>query len=135
MIVLDCSAAVAIVRETLEGNALRALMLENETTLTSEMFVAEVRNSFWKYVRAQLMTIEEAEFYIEKAIGLVDEIVPLKENADEAFAEAVRQNHSVYDMFYLTLVRRSVGTLFSLDKKLINLCTEMKLDCVKEVAL
>lgn len=135
MIVLDCSAAVAIVRETLEGNALRALMLENETTLTSEVFVAEVRNSFWKYVRAQLMTIEEAEFYIEKAIGLVDEIVPLKENADEAFAEAVRQNHSVYDMFYLTLVRRSVGTLFSLDKKLVNLCTEMKLDCVKEVAL
>ena len=135
MIVLDCSAAVAIVRETLEGNALRALMLENKTTLTSEMFVAEVRNSFWKYVRAQLMTIEEAEFYIEKAIGLVDEIVPLKENADEAFAEAVRQNHSVYDMFYLTLVRRSVGTLFSLDKKLVNLCTEMKLDCVKEVAL
>ena len=97
--------------------------------------MAEVRNSFWKYVRAQLMTIEEAEFYIEKAIGLVDEIVPLKENADEAFAEAVRQNHSVYDMFYLTLVRRSVGTLFSLDKKLVNLCTEMKLDCVKEVAL
>lgn len=135
MIVLDCSAAVAIVRETLEGNALRALMLENETTLTSEMFVAEVRNSFWKYVRAQLMTIEEAEFYIEKAIGLVDEIVPLKENADEAFAEAVRQNHSVYDMFYLTLVRRSAGMLFSLDKKLVNLCTEMKLDCVKEVAL
>lgn len=135
MIVFDCSAAVAIVRETLEGNALRALMLENETTLTSEMFVAEVRNSFWKYVRAQLMTIEEAEFYIEKAIGLVDEIVPLKENADEAFAEAVRQNHSVYDMFYLTLVRRSAGTLFSLDKKLVNLCTEMKLDCVKEVAL
>lgn len=135
MIVLDCSAAVAIVRETLEGNALRALMLENETTLTSEMFVAEIRNSFWKYVCAQLMTIEEAEFYIEKAIGLVDEIVPLKENADEAFAEAVRQNHSVYDMFYLTLVRRSAGTLFSLDKKLVNLCTEMKLDCVKEVAL
>lgn len=135
MIVLDCSAAVAIVRETLEGNALRALMLENETTLTSEMFVAEVRNSFWKYVRAQLMTIEEAEFYIEKAIGLVDEFVPLKENADEAFAEAVRQNHSVYDMFYLTLVRRSARTLFSLDKKLVKLCMEMKLDCVKEVAL
>ena len=135
MIVLDCSAAVAIVRETLEGNALRALMLENETTLTSEMFVAEVRNSFWKYVRAQLMTIEEAEFYIENAIGLVDEFVPLKENADEAFAEAVRQNHSVYDMFYLTLVRRSAGTLFSLDKKLVKLCMEMKLDCVKEVAL
>ena len=135
MIVLDCSAAVAIVRETLEGNALRALMLENETTLTSEMFVAEVRNSFWKYVRAQLMTSEEAEFYIENAMGVVDEIVPLKENADEAFAEAVRQNHSVYDMFYLTLVRRSAGTLFSLDKKLVNLCTEMKLDCVKEVAL
>ena len=72
---------------------------------------------------------------IEEGISLIDEFVPLKENADEAFAEAVRQNHSVYDMFYLTLVRRSAGTLFSLDKKLVNLCVEMKLDCVEEVAL
>lgn len=56
-------------------------------------------------------------------------------SANEAFAEAVRQNHSVYDMFYLTLVRRNDATLFSADKKLVALCGEMGLNCVTEEPL
>ncbi len=135
MIVLDCCAAVAILRNTIEGQALKALMFENEDVITSEFYLVEIRNTFWKFVRAGSLSKEEALKKIEEGISLIDEFVPLKENADEAFAEAVRQNHSVYDMFYLTLVRRSAGTLFSLDKKLVNLCVEMKLDCVEEVTL
>lgn len=135
MIVLDCCAAVAILRNTIEGQALKALMFENEDVITSEFYLVEIRNTFWKFVSAGSLSEEEALKKIEEGISLIDEFVPLKENADEAFAEAVRQNHSVYDMFYLTLVRRSAGTLFSLDKKLVNLCVEMKLDCVEEVAL
>ena len=135
MIVLDCCAAVAILRNTIEGQALKALMFENEDVITSEFYLVEIRNTFLKFVRAGSLSEEEALKKIEEGISLIDEFVPLKENADEAFAEAVRQNHSVYDMFYLTLVRRSAGTLFSLDKKLVNLCVEMKLDCVEEVTL
>ena len=135
MIILDCSAAVEMARRTLEGEALRSLICTGEEIVASEMFIAEVRNSFWKYVKAGLLSREAAEAYIDECIKMVDKFVPLEDNADEAFAEAVRQNHSVYDMFYLTLVRRTSGTLFSLDKKLVSLCEDMGLNAVVEVEL
>lgn len=132
MIVLDCSAAVEIARETDMGRDFAGLILQGETIIASDLFRAEVRNTMWKYVRAGMMPEEEARGTIEDALALVDEFVPLSENANEAFAEAVRQNHSVYDMFYLTLVRRNDATLFSADKKLAALCEEMGLNCVTE---
>ncbi|HIT45360.1 MAG TPA: type II toxin-antitoxin system VapC family toxin [Candidatus Aphodovivens excrementavium] len=132
MIVLDCSAAVEIARETDMGRGFAGLILQGETIIASDLFRAEVRNTMWKYVRAGMMPEEEARGTIEDALALVDEFVPLSENANEAFAEAVRQNHSVYDMFYLTLVRRNDATLFSADKKLAALCEEMGLNCVTE---
>lgn len=135
MIVLDCSAAVEMARKTSRGLGFRGLVLEGERIIASELLRAETRNALWKYVHSGMMTEEEAEGIIEDALDLVDEFVPFEENAAEAFAEAVRQDHSVYDMFYLTLVRRNAATLFSADKKLVALCEEMKLDCVAEEPL
>lgn len=132
MIVLDCSAAVEMARETVKGNAFASLVLQGETIISSEMFLAEVRNAMWKYVRAGMMSEAEARGTVEDALDLVDEFVPLSENADEAFAEAAKRDHSVYDMFYLTLVRRNCATLFSADKELVALCEEMGLNCVSE---
>lgn len=79
-----------------------------------------------------MMDEDEAMGIIDDALDLVDEFIPLEENAAEAFAEAVRQNHSVYDMFYLTLVRRYAATLFSTDRKLVELCGKMGLNAVHE---
>ena len=135
MIVLDCSAAVEMARKTNRGLGFRGLVLDGERIIASELFRAETRNALWKYVHAGMMTEEEAEGIMQDALDLVDEFVPLEENAAEAFAEAVRQDHSVYDMFYLTLVRRNAATLFSADKKLVALCEKMKLDCVAEEPL
>ena len=132
MIVLDCSAAVEMARETDKGKGFAGLILQGEKVVASEMFQAEVRNAMWKYVRAGMMSEEEARDTVEDAVALVNEFVPLSENANEAFFEAVRQGHSVYDMFYLTLVRRNDATLFSADKKLVALCEEMGLNCVTE---
>ena len=104
MIVLDCSAAVEMARKTSRGLGFRGLVLEGERIIASELLRAETRNALWKYVHSGMMTEEEAEGIIEDALDLVDEFVPLEENAAEAFAEAVRQDHSVYDMFYLSLI-------------------------------
>lgn len=133
MIVLDCSAAAEMVQETPRGYGFEGLILENERVVASELFQAEVRNTFWKYVRAKVMTPAQAEERIEAALDLVDEFVPLEENAAESFAEAVRQNHPVYDLFYLTLARRNAATLFSTDKKLVALCERLGVNCVCEV--
>ena len=133
MIILDCSAAVEMARKTNRGLGFKGLVLEGERIVASELIRAEARNAAWKYVHAGMMSEEEAEGIVEDALDLVDEFIPLRENAAEAFAEAVRWDHSVYDMFYLTLVRRNAATLFSADKQLVALCEEMGLNCVAEV--
>ena len=135
MIVLDCNAAVEMVRKTPRGRGFRSLMLKDEKVITSELLKAEVRNAFWKYVRADLLDADQAEVLVEKALDLVDEFVPLEDNAVESFAEAMRLNHPVYDLFYLTLARRNAATLFTADKKLAALCERMGVNCTCEVEI
>ena len=135
MIVLDCNAAVEMVRKTPRGRGFRSLMLKDEKVITSELLKAEVRNAFWKYVREDLLDADQAEVLVEKALDLVDEFVPLEDNAVESFAEAMRQNHPVYDLFYLTLARRNAATLFTADKKLAALCERMGVNCTCEVEI
>ena len=135
MIVIDCNAAVEMVRKTPRGRGFRSLMLKDEKVITSELLKAEVRNAFWKYVRADLLDADQAEVLVEKALDLVDEFVPLEDNAVESFAEAMRQNHPVYDLFYLTLARRNAATLFTADKKLAALCERMGVNCTCEVEI
>lgn len=135
MIVLDCSAAVEMVRRTTKGDAFRGLVLSHETVVTSDLFRIEVRNALWQYVRAGLLPVGHAEAMIATALELADEFVPLEENAAESFAEAVRQNHPVYDLLYATLARRKAATLLTADKKLAALCEAMGIQCVHEVDL
>lgn len=135
MIVLDCDAAVAIARKTVEGNALRGLMLKDEEVVSPDLFISEATSAIAKYVKAGFMSVDLANDYLENIIGLVDEYVDMRINYIEAFDEGIRHNHSVYDMYYLTLARRNGATLFTLDRRLIALCEELKIDCVHAVSL
>lgn len=108
------------------------MVLDGESVIASELFQVEVRNVFWKYVRAGFLPLETAQRYIAQALDLVDEFVPIEQNAAESFVESVRQNHSVYDMLDLTLARRNAATLLTADKKLVALCETMGIDCVHE---
>ena len=135
MIVLDCSAAVEMIRDTEKGRAFRMLLLQGEKKIASELFSAEVCNAFWKYVHAGTLSPDDACSYVEKACALVDEFVPIEENAAEAFNEALRHDHSVYDLLYVTLARRNAATLMTADRKLMQLCERMGVDCVAEVSL
>lgn len=91
MIVLDCSAAVDMVRETEAGRALRQLMLEGEEVISSQLFLIEVSNAFWKYHKAGLLDEKTVCANIEKAIALVDEFCDLdKTQCCEATKEAMR---------------------------------------------
>ena len=133
MIVLDCSAAVNIARKTLEGKALHALMLEGETTISSELLPIEAASAFRKYVRANALDEDTAKAYLIATVALVDEFVPIQENYIEAFHESLRLKHSVYDMLYFTLARRNAATLVTLDAKLMGLCDEQGVDCIQEI--
>lgn len=135
MIILDSSAAVEMVRETELGNGFLALMLDNEEVRSVTLFEAEVRNSFWKYVRHGLLSESVASGYVARACNVVDAFCPIADYADEAFLEAVNYGHPVYDMLYLCAARRNNATLFTADRKLMRLCEEAGVACICEVEL
>lgn len=137
MIVLDTSAAVEIARGTELGRALSALLLEREEerVASCDLLQVEVRSAMWKYVRTKIMDEKSAQDCIRDALDLVDDFIPIEELGDEAFAEAIFHNHSVYDMLYLCLARRNSATLFTLDKKLVALCRKAHVSCIEMVNL
>ncbi len=130
MIVLDSCAAVDIVRETPDGLALAQLMLEGEETISPDLFPTEVCNAFWKYRHAGMLSSGEIMRYVEKATGLVDELCDSKDLLHEAMSEAMRLDHPVYDMLYFVLARRNSATLFTIDRKLQQLCLDNGVNCV-----
>lgn len=133
MIVLDCSAAIAMARQTERGLALSALMRPNEEAIAPAWFRVEVRNAWWKFVHAGLLSESEAAERIRLCEDLVTRFVPVDNCLSEAFAEASRHDHPVYDMLYLCLARHNAATLFTTDKKLMQVCAEAKVNCVEEV--
>lgn len=78
-------------RNTSRGTGFRMLALKGERVVASDLIRAEIRSAAWRYVRADMMDEDEAMGIIDDALDLVDEFIPLEENAAEAFAEAVRR--------------------------------------------
>lgn len=137
MIVLDASAGVNIAQDTEIGKAL-ALMLEEsegEFIAACDIYQAEVRNAFWKYARAGLLSSGDAVDLVHDALDLVDEYVSIESLGDEAFMAASAYGHPFYDMLYLCLARRKGATLLTLDKKLAALCQRAGVNCIGEMEL
>ena len=45
-------------------------------------------------------------------------------------SEAIRVDHSLYDMLYFVLARRTSSTLLTCDRRLAKLCEQNGVDCV-----
>lgn len=134
MMVLDCSAAVHIVRRTPEGESFAWLMsLDQERVLAPALFRVEAANAFWKYVQAGNLVPSDARRYVRAATALVDEFVPIESLCAEALVEGMRLSHSVYDMLYFVLARRSGATLVTADRRLNDLCEREGVACFHDM--
>jgi toxin-antitoxin system, toxin component, PIN family len=76
------------------------------------------------------MNREEAQECFVDSVAYVDKYYSIQELQDEVLSESIRLDHSSYDMFYFVLARRFGATLFTLDRKLIQLCEEQGVQCV-----
>ncbi len=130
MIVLDCNAAIAMIRNTPEGKALRALLLDDEEVYAPRFFCAETTQTVSKYVRANLAEHDEAAIFFSSVVNLVDDFYDDEDLIKEALSESMRLSHSVYDLLYFVLARRHMATLFTLDKRLQELCLNNGVNCV-----
>ena len=135
MIVLDACAVVEMVRRTQEGLALQRLMMTDELAISCDLVRAETASVLRKLARAQGLQPTQAERYLVEALALVDRFYPIEELQSEAFRESIRLDHSVYDMFYFVLARRTGATLFTVDRKLMDLCLRQDVPCLAMIDL
>ena len=130
-IVLDASAALAIVMDMAYGEVLYEGVRNAGEVIAPDLYYAEVASALWKYVRAGALSFEDGRERLENALALIDRFVPMRELTMEAFHEADKQGRSIYDLYYLVLTRRENALLMSRDRKLIDLANKERLRLVE----
>ena len=130
MVVIDCNAAVAIALASDEGVALQALLEGENEIISCDLFKAEASNVLSKYAKGGYLTTEEVIESSAKVLDVVDRFYPIELLMKEAIAESIRLKHPAYDMFYFVLARRNAATLFTLDKRLQDICLANGVNCI-----
>ena len=130
MIILDSSAAIEALRKTEEGAAIRYALRNDEKVASCDLLRVEVASVLRKFVLSGKISTREASEHLDEAISLVDTFHSIAGLQTEALAESIRLDHSVYDMFYFVLARRTQGTLFTTDMKLLKLSEQHGVPCM-----
>lgn len=130
MVVIDASAAVAMAKNSEEGQAMRSLLCKPERIIAPRCFLEEMANVAWKYVAIGDLSEEDAMGLFWEASELVDYYADTESLLTEAIHEAMIHHHSVYDMIYFVLARRNAATLFTLDEKLRAICVSSGVNCI-----
>ena len=130
MIVLDSSAAVEALRNTDEGAAIRSVLGNNEPVVSCDLLRVEVASVLRKFVLTRQISTREASEHLDEAISFIDTFHSIASLQTEALAESIRLEHSVYDMFYFVLARRTQGTLFTTDMQLLKLSEQHGVPCM-----
>lgn len=125
--VLDASAAVAISMNLPHATKFQPQIEKSDLVIAPDLFVAEVSNAVWKYVKAGVFGSEQSDCVLERAIGLVDTYEPSLALYREAYALSVAHLHPVYDALYLVLARRNNAVLVTLDRRLAELGTKLQI--------
>jgi predicted nucleic acid-binding protein len=126
-VILDVSGAMEIIRRTEKAERFSDLLKNASLRLSPDLYVPELANTLRKYCTARIYTEEQCHKYIEAGIRLVDHFVDSRELWQEDFREAINNNHSAYDLFYVVAARRYSGTLITNDGPLAAICKKLQI--------
>ena len=130
---MDCSAAFEIAKGSPKGMGFKMLLDEGEPIIAPSFLFNEAANVAWKLTIFGDATREQAKGLLENALMLIDDFVEPAPYYKEVYEAACQNDHAAYDFFYLLLAKRNGATLFTADKKLIQLCEEMGVNTVAEI--
>ncbi len=133
MVVIDCNVLVAMLNKTQEGIAMQNFLVGENCIASVDSIKVELANALSKYARSGQISTDGAIAMHEKGLGLIDRFIPTDELAREAIAESIRLKHPAYDMFYFVLARRNAAALFTLDKKLQDICLDNGVNCIYSI--
>jgi predicted nucleic acid-binding protein len=125
IVVLDVSAAYALVLGGKAQAELRKYIKEAALVLAPTLYIAEATNMAWKYHRFKEVSFSDAKEMVELALQLIDEYVADELSWRHALVLACDNGHSVYDCMYLHLAKEHKATLLTLDKRLLKLAKEL----------
>ncbi len=130
IIVLDVSAAVELLFQKEKFEVFDLAYSEGTWVIAPNLYIPEISNVLWKYYASNLLNHEECIQYVQDGIDLVDNFIDTKELWKESLSEGIKNNHSIYDMFYVILARRNDGTILTKDRKLAKLAKELNLEVI-----
>jgi predicted nucleic acid-binding protein len=126
--VLDASGAVHLVLNGPHALHLAAKLEDVAFVTAPDLFCSEVANALLKYVRAGNLTLDQAVTRFEECMGLTDSLILERALAPEALVASVRYQHSVYDMMYAVLARRSGATVITMDSPFASRLLKMDVE-------
>jgi predicted nucleic acid-binding protein len=121
MLVVDASVAVKWVLSETDSDRALALRARGIPFAAPSLLVEEVANVACQRARRGEITRNQAVDAARVVIGLVPDIVPVRDLYEDAIRLAIDLDHPVYDCFYIALALRNQAPLATADRKLIEL--------------
>jgi len=128
IIVLDVSAAIEILFQREKADGFKGIYNQGSWIIAPDLFIAEITNVLWKYYKAGLIAHKDCIQYVQDGIDMIDDFLDAKELWKEALAEGIKNNHSIYDMYYAILARRNDATLITNDGALAKVCKQLSIE-------
>ena len=125
-VVVDASI---VVRWYVSDDPLHAQSLETKRQhdlIAPAVIQAETANALWKYVRRNLLNVEDAC----ESVAVLPDLITLTEDRhliESAQRLSARNDHSVYDCLYLALAQREGVGLATADRGLAMLAQSLQI--------
>lgn len=128
IVVLDVSAAIEITLQKDKKELFNTIYKKGTWIIAPDLFIAEITNVLWKYYKAKILSHDDCVQYVQDGIDMIDDFINTRELWKESLAEGIKNNHSIYDMYYAVLARRNDAVLITNDGKLSEVCKNLKIE-------
>jgi predicted nucleic acid-binding protein len=125
--VLDVSGAIQILLQKDKASLFDAKIKEASWVIAPDLYVSELSNVLWKYHKAEVISREDCIQLVEDGLNLIDDFIDVKELWKESLGEGIKNNHSIYDMYYVVAARRNDALLITNDGPLADICKELNI--------
>ena len=129
-VVIDVSGIAEILFKKEKCEKFHKAVSEASAVLAPDIYISELTNTLWKYKVKNIFTGNECIQFIRYGISFVDTFINSNEIWQEAFSEGIKNNHSIYDMFYFVCARRNNAVLVTSDSDLAEICKKHKIPVI-----
>ena len=128
IVVIDVCGVVEILLQKDKALKYYQILKEASLRITPDLYVSELSNTLWKYHNAKIRTENECNELIQDGIDFINRFIDSKELWKEALDEGIKNNHSIYDMFYMVAARRNNAVLVTNDSDLAAICKKNRIE-------